>query len=303
MANLKAADEEGLCMEMFKYGSSRLKKELLKCFNSIFRTGEIDDSWTVAIFQMLPKTGNLNDVANWRPIAILPILYKIFAKLVYQRISPRLFLNQSADQHAFTPSIRIEDALLCAEVTIEYSLEFQQPLWLMSMDMRKAFDTISHAALFDALERHGVESGYISLLKLIYRKQIGQANGSRTFPIRRGVRQGDVLSAILFNCVLDIAFESWKSKLDTHGLYWGYGLERLTNTRYADDILLYAKSLSELQTMAELLIEELQLVGLQLNASKTKILRSDMIHEKDTNVNVVDISSEMRHILKKGEFH
>ena len=50
--------------------------------------------------------------------------------------------------------------------------------------------------------------------------------------------------------------------------------EKLTNTRYANIVLLYAKSLHELQSMVKLLIMELKNVGLHLNADKTKILHS-----------------------------
>ena len=70
------------------------------------------------------------------------------------------------------------------------------------------------------------------------------------------MKQGDTLSAILFNCVWDISFDEWRLPLHTEGLFIGYGLPRLINTRYADDILLYAKSLDELQFMMESLMEE-----------------------------------------------
>ena len=70
-----------------------------------------------------------------------------------------------------------------------------------------------------------------------------------------------MLSAILFNSVLDLAFERWKLKLKDEGLFIAQGMPRLTNTRYADDILIYAKSLEELVHMTELLISELRSVG------------------------------------------
>ena len=140
-------------------------------------------------------------------------MHKAFSRLSYSRLSLQLFRTQSRDQHAFTPGVRIEDALFCAEVSIEYALEFQTPLWVLSMDLRKAFDTIDHRALFDSLHLHGVGDGYITLLKLLYTNQHGSVNGSSSFPILRGVKQGDVLSAILFNCVLDIVFGRWKIRL------------------------------------------------------------------------------------------
>ena len=91
---------------------------------------------------------DLTDIGNWRPIVFLPVLYKLFARMLYNRISPSLFRVQSAGQHAFTHDIRIEDALLCAELTTEYALEFHGPLWLLSMDLRKAFDIIDHSGIF-----------------------------------------------------------------------------------------------------------------------------------------------------------
>ena len=78
--------------------------------------------------------------------------------------------------------------------------------------------------------------------------------------------------AILFNWIIDIVLLSLKSKLGHHGLFIGPGLERLSNTRYADDILLYMSTLDEFLQMTELLIDELKVVGLQLNYKKTKIL-------------------------------
>ncbi len=91
LSKLRCADMDGLVVEMVKFASALLKEKLLHCFNHTLRSGKFEDSWSHTIFQMLPKTGDLSDIANWRPIAILPILYKIFARLIYNRISSVLF--------------------------------------------------------------------------------------------------------------------------------------------------------------------------------------------------------------------
>ena len=93
------------------------------------------------------------------------------------------------------------------------------PLWMLSIDLRKAFDTVDHEALLHALQLHGIDEKYRVLLQVLYSNQYGCANGSRDFPILRGVKQGDVLSAILFNCVLDVAFQRWKTRLSTEGIF------------------------------------------------------------------------------------
>ena len=91
-------------------------------------------------------------------------------------------------------------------------------------------------------------------------------------------------------------------KLDSQGILIQSGGERITNTRYADDILLYAKSLPEFQSMAELLIEELSHVGLQLNASKSKIFRSTY-QDGDYNLDFVDVAGEMVEVLQSNQWH
>ena len=92
-------------------------------------------------------------------------MYKLFARLLYNRISLTLFNRQSEQQHAFTPDKRIEDAFLQAEVVIEYALEFNVPVWLLGMDLRKAFDTVSHEQVLVSLGYHGLDPSYIALLQ------------------------------------------------------------------------------------------------------------------------------------------
>ena len=67
----------------------------------------------------------------------------------------------------------------------------------------------------------------------------------------------------------------WKSKLDNHGLLLDADPERLTNLRYADDLLLFANSCEEAAEMFEMLSVELARAGLSINGAKTKILTTD----------------------------
>ena len=167
-----------------------------------------------------------------------------------------------------------------------------------SLDLRQAFDRIEHRSLFEALHDQGVPQCYISLLSALYKSQTGQMQAGRKFSIQRGVKQGDVLSPALFNAGLELALARWKCKLSQHGLHVG-GTERLTNIRYADDILLYAKSLGELVFMMESLVHELSQVGLQLSSSKTKIFTTQAL----TKPLFVEICGEMVEALTGDQTH
>ena len=140
----------------------------------------------------------------------------------------------------------------------------------------------------------------IALLMELYSHQTGATNGSSSFSIRRGVRQGDVISSILFNAVLEYAFQKWKARLRDHGwLLDNRPSERLTNSRYADDMMLFAKSLAELEEMLLLLKEELAKIGLDMHESKSKIMTS--FNEDD--LDFVDIDGLMMEILPYDKAH
>ena len=66
-----------------------------------------------------------------------------------------------------------EDALIVLESIIGKSIEFNVPLWFVSLDLRKAFDRIEWPALFAALDEQGLPSGYRSLLARLYCDQSG----------------------------------------------------------------------------------------------------------------------------------
>lgn len=145
--------------------------------------------------------------------------------------------------------------------------------------------------------------GYICLLQLLYQSHQGSILDSDRFTVQRGLKQGDVLSVVIFNCVLDMAFDRQKDRLSSHVLFIAHAISRLANTRYAYDILLYAKSLDELIIMVESLIEELALIQLTLNAKKTKILCSEVRLESYRPIDFVEIMGEFMEILDTNQFH
>ena len=169
---------------------------------------------------------------------------------------------------------------------------------MVSIDLRKAFDRISHRALFQSLREQNVPESYIQLLGLLYQNQTGCVNSSKAFPILRGVKQGDIISPMLFNAGIEKAFREWKKRLQNHGFLFIENESRFTNTRYADDVMIYGKSEKEVIEMTELLIEEFSKIGLHLNASKTKILTTDVI-----DYEFLEIGGDMVEILHGNSTH
>ena len=106
---------------------------------------------------------------------------------------------------------------------------------------------------------------------------------------------GDILSPMLFNA-LECALRKWKGKCE-HGIAMDHH-ERLTNIRYADDLMLYARSLPALVEMIETLSWELHQIGLQLNAAKSKIFTTKPLDHPM----YVEVSQDLVHVLHEGSF-
>ena len=172
----------------------------------------------------------------------------------------------------------------------------------LSIDLKKAFDRVEHNVLFRALKNHGLQNGYCQLLRELYRGQQGVLSDEISFEIDRGVRQGDVLSPMLFNCALENAIAEWKGQLREHGfaLDNNPATERLTNVRFADDLLIFAKSTQEAVQMIESLVRVLETYGLELNVKKTKMLSTEV---EGAEAMYVDTEAGFVEVVAEGRVH
>ena len=92
---LKCANEFELVAEMLK--RQTIQDTLVAYFNDCLQQSKFDETWHNTIFIVLPKSGSLAMPSNYKPIAILFVLYKLFARTVYNRISPTLIASQSIE--------------------------------------------------------------------------------------------------------------------------------------------------------------------------------------------------------------
>ena len=137
------------------------------------------------------------------------------------------------------------------------------------MDFRKAFDTVEHCAIWGALEELKVDKRYVDVLRTLYRGQHGQVvadKSSKKSSIERGTKQGDPISPALFDAVIEVVMRRLKTKWAKQGygvrvLPSGEG-KFLQNLRFADDLLLIGRSLTQVRQMLEDLAEGAGEVGL-----------------------------------------
>ena len=198
---------------------------------------------------MIHKKGDVEDVGNYRPICSLPALYKLFATILSSRLYPRLDQKQAEDQARFRSSYQTTDHLATCRMIEQKCHEWGIKMWTVTIDFTKAFDSITHKSSWKALKSCGIKHDYISLLKKIYRDQkasVQTDEESNMFEIKRGTQQGDPLSSLLFNTVLQNSLKDdiqrWRKKKGMEIYLSDNDHDCLTNLRFADDVLLFASS-------------------------------------------------------------
>ena len=193
------------------------------------------------------KLGSLCSSDNYRSIAISSLILKIFDWVLIILYGDKLFFDDL--QFGYQEHCSTNMCTWMAVETIRYFMRNGSEVFVCVMDMKKAFDTVQHSVLFNKLLERGIPSSYVRLLMVMYSRQSANVrwNGdvSKQFPITNGVKQGAVLSAILFCVYIDGLFSVLRRKksgcwIDDH--FFGM-------LGYADDIMLISPSLDGLQQM------------------------------------------------------
>ena len=180
-------------------------------------------------------------------------------------------------------------------------------MWTATVDFTKAFDSISHKLYLGGTPILQCRSWIRLPLEKIYKDQrasVQTDEESEIFDIQKGSKQGDPLSSLLFNTVLQYALKNviqkWQRKKGM-GIYLS-DQERdcLTNLRLADDAMLFATSKEQTRNMMCEFKEATEKVGLRIHPNKTKILSNESSMNSDTR-RYLKISEMSIEILAKNE--
>eukprot|EP00112_Aurelia_sp_Birch-Aquarium-sp1_P007294 Seg1794.6 transcript_id=Seg1794.6/GoldUCD/mRNA.D3Y31 product="Retrovirus-related Pol polyprotein from type-1 retrotransposable element R2" pseudo=true protein_id=Seg1794.6/GoldUCD/D3Y31 len=211
----------------------------------------------------LEKVMNTNRPLEHRPITIASFIIRCYHKVMANRLEQRLPFNVR-QKGSMKGDGAAQNVWLLGSILSECK-EKLKPVPLCFIDVKKAFDSVSHQSLLLAAQHLGVPPPLLEYLREFNGKSrtVFEINGARssTVKVALGVKQGDPLSSYLFNSVLDMALAD---------LYEGIGVEvnscRINNLAYADDVILLASTPEGLQSQMDALVVNLEMGGLRISA-------------------------------------
>jgi hypothetical protein len=175
--------------------------------------------WKSSKITVIFKKGDKQLPENYRPICITPILYRLYSKILLKRIHDKLEAAQSRDQAGFRSTFGCLDHIFTLAQVAEKANEHGIPLWIAVIDFKKAFDSVTHAAIWEALAEQGVDAEYIQMLQRLYEGQeaVVQTDAkSNAFPINKGAKEfteEEILRIANVELLADAGRPSWQDNI------------------------------------------------------------------------------------------
>ncbi len=253
--------------------------DMARCFwNDVSIPATSEPALIVAIAKKQPSNNPINN----RPIAVQTTVLKFLEACVLHELRPRLIPTLLPNQAAYLPGRGTTDNVSAVRVTLETRAEFNLPSVVVSYDLAAAFDSVDRRWAFHALRGKEIPEHLIQLCECLYSKCSGQlilrGAASDTFPLRSGLRQGSLLSPLLFISLLDCVLRKCMGRMQVEFPEFSsdiYSNHFLQYYAYADDILFLCSSVQTAEFFTRTLADELGVVGLSINPNKCLMLSTN----------------------------
>ena len=172
--------------------------------NDHSESGGKPDYWAHAMIILLPKVKLPKEPKQYRPVALLSQIHKLYCHWLVAETRPSLLRELLPSQHGFRWGFQATEVTHGILKILEQRFEWQQPTIVTKTDLQRAFDSIYHSAVFEMLQGSQMSARFRLLLA---RELRGTSMTPTVYNLRtpnpvkvmRGVRQGAVESALLFN--------------------------------------------------------------------------------------------------------
>ena len=209
LKNKSSKGIDGISNNLIKTAKYVFAKPLTSIINQMLSSGIFPEQLKVSKIIPLHKANDKMFLTNYRPIALLPSISKIFEYILLEQLTSHFVENKliSSQQYGFRAKHSTELAALNLVDHLTYKLDNGIIPINIYIDLSKAFDTLIHSILLDKLSHYGVNGVAKKLLQsyLSNRHQVVDFNGSTsdTLEIKTGVPQGSVLGPFLFSVYIN----------------------------------------------------------------------------------------------------
>ena len=221
---------------------------------------------------LIEKVKGTDDPSQFRPITMSSVLLRLFHSLLASRLAT---VPIPLSQKGFRAFDGCGENVVLLEALLKQSQAALKELHVGFMDVRKAFDSVSHESIIVAARAAGVPPPLLKYLENFHKDLTTVLTCDplqREIEVNAGSRQGDPMSGYLFNFAMVLAIAELPPTLGAEiGQYEGE-MKRVNNGQLADDTFLASRNRTGLQKLFAQFAAELLRMGMKLNASKSATL-------------------------------
>ena len=201
-----ATGNDNLGAKVIKDIKTTISPILTKLINKGYETSTFPNCMKSAVIKIIHKKGSTDDIANYRPISILPTLSKVIERAAVNQLVKYLEEKKllSRHQHAYRQSHSTVTCLVELTNYLYSLLDKKKLIAIASLDLSKAFDSISHKLILKKLAAFGLGRSTVTWIKsyLTNRKQTTKFKKyiSREENVSSGIPQGSIIGPLLFLC-------------------------------------------------------------------------------------------------------
>ena len=275
LRNKKASDKQGIAAEQIKALTPTARDMLVSVYNEILSTGTVPEIMKVAYKLPIAKKGKDSRIMdNYRGITIASLFGKILELLCLQGgLEEHINTLTSPLQCGFTKERSPTMASLLITETIAESKAQKKPLFIASLDARKAFDVVNQCTLKKKCYQSDMNRQMWCIIDSLYSEgtEVVRWNGidSRHYQVQKGVKQGGILSPHLYKVYINDLLQS----LQHHRIGTSIGTTFLGVPTCADDVLLISSDPYELQTMLDVAYDYSREHQYELHPQKSVVIQ------------------------------
>ena len=274
----KAPGPDGFTGKFYKMCWPIIKRDIMAAVSAVWsrKMGNFG-VLNSAYITLIPKKEDATNIKEYRPISLVHSFAKLITKLLANRLAGRLDQMITPNQSAFIKGRFILDNFMLVQHTLRYLHQQKQPRILLKLDITKAFDSVSWPFLLEVLQRLGFGPIWCDIISRLLATSSTQIllNGcpGERIALRRGLRQGDPLSPMLFILVMDVLCRLIE-KASEEELLQPLARRALQHriSLYADDVVIFLQpSASDIRITLDILQLFGEASGLRTNVQKSSV--------------------------------
>ena len=198
----KVGGDPGVLPEILVFGGPALHTVLLDLLQRVWREGQV--------------------FAAWRGISLLDVAGKLLGRIVQERLQCITESVLPDSQCGFRQGRGCSDMIFVARQLVEKAREHNSLLFVLFVDLKKAFDSVPRDALWQVLERFDVPPVLLAMIRSFHvdmRAAVTvKGRYSDSFAVRNGVRKGCTIAPVLFNLYLCAVVDDWRKQCPQGGV-------------------------------------------------------------------------------------